>query len=109
MDKEKILQMAREENNDQDLVEQQVKVKSEALAYAVGGALCFVLMLLQNIITGEAELSCAIIYLGMATTRLFMRYQLTKQRKELVFAIIMAFLTVTGIVVHVCNLLLGGI
>lgn len=105
MDKEKVLKMARAENKTADLVEEHIEKEAGYFANNIGVMLCALLMITQNILTGEAELSCAIVCVGMYAARMFSRYKVSKAKWSLVFAVILSAATVLGIVVHLINLL----
>lgn len=108
MNKEEVLKAARNENANHDLVEDHINTEAGFFGYAIGAVLCMLLMLLRQVITGEAELACAIVYLGMFSTRLFTRYHMTKAKKTLVGAVVLCALTVIGLAVYVRNLLGAG-
>ena len=104
MNREEILTAARKENGNHDLAEQHVDTKAGFYGYTVGALLCFLMMLLSRIFTGEVDLSCAVVYLGMYAVRLFARYRMKKEKWELAMAVFVAAVTLMGIAVHICNL-----
>lgn len=104
MNKEDILSAARKENKNHDLAEEHINTESGFFAYAVGGVLCFLLMLLKKIFTGEAELSCAIVYMGMMSARVITKSRHKKDRSGFVAGILLAVITLAGIVIYICNL-----
>lgn len=104
MNKEQILSAARKENKNHDLAEEHINTKAGSFAYAIGGVLCFLMMLLSEIFTGEAELSCAIVYLGMMSVRQIVRYRVKKDRWGMGLGILLGAITLAGIIVYICEL-----
>ncbi len=105
MNKEDILKAARNEHANRDLAEDHINTEAGFFGYAIGAFLCFLLMLLSEIIAGKTELSCTIVYLGMCSARFFTRYRMTKAKKDLFGTVVIGALTVFGIAVYIRNLL----
>jgi len=104
MNREEILSAARKENKNHDFAEEHVNTESGFNCYIVGAVLCLVLMALGKAFTGEIDLSCAIVYLGMDSVRHFTRFRMKKEKWELAAAILFALISLAGLAVHICKL-----
>ena len=104
MNREDILSAARKENKNHDFAEDHVNTQAGFYGYAVGAVLCILMMVLSKVFTGETNLSCAIVYLGMYSVRLYTRYRMKKEKWELAAAVLVAAITLAGVIVHICNL-----
>ena len=106
MDKEKILEMSRKENNDRDLYLLEIDSKSERFAGTIAGILCFVLYLTEQIITGNKNRSLwSIFSIYIAVDRIYKGIKL-KKKSSLIFGIIwlcIAILSVAKVVITMIN------
>jgi len=104
MNKEDILSAARKENKNHDLAEEHFNAEAGFSGYAVGALICFLLMFMSQVITGEPELACAIVYLGMMATRLIVKYRRKKDRAGITLGILLGVIALAGMVVYICGL-----
>ena len=98
MNREEILQKARQENKNQDVFEQEAVIRAGSIATKVGLLLCCGIAALEVILTNSISFSSWTIYFGILSTTFFVKYRILHRRHECMVAIIylvfaIAFLT----------------
>ena len=106
MDREEILSKIREENGGTDEREQQIRLKGEALAKRIGAAMCFFLVLLEEILTDQAVGGFAAfsIYFAMQTVDYVYRAVQLKEKKQWIGAAVCGVFTAAMLTVFVLML-----
>ncbi len=109
MNKDEILSKSREENHGADEREQQVHLKSSALAKAAGGVLCFAINLLEEILSDRAPvagLAAFFIYFSMEAIEDLQAGVVLKSKKHIIRGSIIAAVAIAmlvGFIVVLCK------
>lgn len=84
MDKDEILAKSREENQNKDLAEAEVKAQVSTIALKVGVCICFILTFLHQTYRGSYDYGVWIVYIGIFAATCLGRYAKLRQRRDLV-------------------------
>ena len=100
MKKEEILQKSREENQNHDEREEQIKLRSYAVSAAIGGLLCMIFVFLERVVFDRSTTLIWAIYSGMMFSKFMMDAVRLKKKMDLVLAILFGLCCVLNIVVY---------
>lgn len=102
MDKEKILQLSREENEGMmDELEQSVEEQAAQLGKTVGIVICLLLVFLSDWVLNNRSLGQGawLVYFAMEGSSNLFKYLKTKKRSKLVWAVFELFCSVAFMVI----------
>lgn len=105
MDKQEILQKSREENKGLDERERDALAQAGKISCAVGGVVCFVIILLEAGFTDFTNCSTWAVYLTMTGTSLVVKYVKLRQKHELVFGVLQLALAAVFLAMHLFRLI----
>ena len=103
MDKNKILEKSRKENENQDEREKAVLAKAAQKAVAVGGMLCAVLLIVNMFFNKAFNYAIWGIYLSMTGTMLLYKFICLKKKHELIFGVLQLIAAAAFIIVYFIN------
>ena len=103
MNKDDVLQMSREENQNGDEREEKIKLRSYAISAVVGALLCMVFVFIENIIFDRSTTLIWIIYCGMMFTKCILDSVKLKKKSDIVLSILWALCFVIDIVVYILD------
>ena len=104
MDKEKILEMSRAENKNQDERERAAMARAGQAASAVGGIVCAVFLVFCAIFRRPGDTTALVawtVYLSITGTSLLVKYRRLGKKHELVFGLIQLALALLFFVFYV--------
>lgn len=103
MNKDDVLRMSREENQNGDEREEKIKLRSYATSAAVGALLCMVFVFVENVIFDRSATLIWIIYCGMMFTKSILDAVKLKKKSDIVLSILWALCFVIDIVVYMLD------
>ena len=103
MNKDDVLRMSREENQNGDEREEKIKLRSYAISAAVGALLCMVFVFVENVIFDRSTTLIWIIYCGMMFTKSILDAVKLKKKSDIVLSILWALCFVIDIVVYILD------
>ena len=103
MNKDDVLRMSREENQNGDEREEKIKLRSYAISAAVGALLCMVFVFVENVIFDRNATLIWIIYCGMMFTKCILDSVKLKKKSDIVLSILWALCFVIDIVVYILD------
>ncbi|MBQ9374941.1 MAG: hypothetical protein IJU04_01195 [Ruminococcus sp.] len=107
MTRDEILEKSRKENKGNDEREAAALAKAGQIAAFAGGMMCFVILLLEGILsqfTGRVVFAIWAVYMTITGTTLLTKYFKLKKKHELVFGLIELLLAVWLLVMYIIDL-----
>ena len=92
MNKEDILARSRSENKNGDERELRIREHSHAVSAGFAGALCFIMLMLEELIFDRSATVIWVVYTGMESVNAVTRALQSKLRKDKVYAAVWALL-----------------
>ena len=107
MDKEKILEMSRAENKNQDERERAAMARAGQVASAVGGIVCGLFLVLNAFFRRPGDATTLVawtVYLSITGTSLLVKYRQLRKKHELIFGLIQLAMALMFFVFYVLTL-----
>lgn len=104
MDRDEILEKARNEHKGPDERERFALARAGQVACAVGGMVCGVLILLEGFLARQVTFSTWAVYLSITGTMLLVKFLHLRRKHELVFGLLQLGLAAVFLVLHILRL-----
>ena len=103
MNKEDVLTLSRQENQNGDEREEKIKLRSYAMSAAIGALLCMILVFIEDMIYNRSTTSLWIIYCGMMFSKNIIDAVKLKKKLEIVLAILWGICLVINSVFYILD------
>ena len=103
MNKDDILKKSREENQNGDEREKEIKLRSYATSAAIGALLCMVFVFVENVIFDRSSTLIWIIYCGMMFSKSVLDAIKLKKKFDIVLSILWGLCFAINIVVYILD------
>ena len=101
MDKETILKLYKEENEDQDEMERSALFTANNIALLVGGIMCVIIMWLNLFLGKQPNFSVLSVFFSMMSASHFVKYRKTKKTVELVLFLLNTFTAIVFFILFI--------
>ena len=103
MNKDEILKMSREENQNGDEREEKIKLRSYAISAAIGALLCMVFVFIEEIVFDRSTALIWIIYFGMMLSKSILDAVKLKKKSDICLSILWSLCFVIDIVIYILD------
>ena len=103
MNKDDVLRMSREENQNGDEREEKIKLRSYAISAAVGALLCMVFVFIEIVIFDKSATLIWSIYCGMRLTKSLLDAVKLKKNSDIVLSILWGLCFIIDIVAYILD------
>lgn len=103
MNKDDILKMSREENQNGDEREEKIKLRSYATSAGIGALLCMIFVMIENFVFDRRATLIWIIYSGMMFSKSIMDAVKLKKRFDIGLSVIWGLVYIIYIVIYILD------
>ena len=103
MNKDEILKMSREENQNGDEREEKIKLRSYATSAAIGALLCMIFVFVEEIVFDRNAILIWIIYFGMMFSKGILDAIKLKKKFDIVLSILWGLCFIINIVIYILD------
>ena len=103
MNKDEILKMSREENQNGDEREEKIKLRTYATSAAIGALLCMIFVFIEEIVFDRNAILIWIIYFGMMFSKGILDAIKLKKKCDIVLSILWGLCFVINIVIYILD------
>lgn len=105
MDKDEILRRSKSENEYGDEMEAAAEKAAGNCAFAVGGIICVLLIILETVLKKAVNTSAWAVFIGMYGTSLIVKYRHLHKRMYLFIGLFQLAVSVAFIIIYIIKLL----
>ena len=103
MNKDDILRMSREENQNGDEREEKIKLRSYATSASVGAFLCMIYVIIEELILGRRAEPIWGIYSGMMFTKYLLDAIKLKKKSDVIFSVVWGLCCLLNIATYILD------
>ncbi len=105
VNKDDILQMSREDNQNGDEREEKIKLRTYAVSAALGCLFCMILVFIEECIFDRSATAIWIIYSGMMFSKYIMDAVKLKKRFDIVLSVLWGLICIINIVIYIIDII----
>lgn len=103
MNKEDILKMSREENQNGDEREAKIKLRSYAVSASIGALICMVFVFIESFLFDRSTAAIWTIYTGMMFSKSLLDAVKLKKKWDIVLSILWGLCCIINVVVYILD------
>ena len=103
MNKEDILKMSREENQNGDEREAKIKLRSYAVSASIGALICMVFVLIESVVFDRSTAAIWTIYTGMLFSKSLLDAVKLKRKADIALTILWGICCVLNVAIYILD------